>query len=506
MNTSTNKSISKQELLSLDELNNFKKYIENKYSPSVVQNECIVKTINNFADDNYTIEFTFNQKYGTDIVDFIYDPVLVYQQQTQQTQQANNNPMNLKHILSPDDMIELVHNESVIESMSFSTLIAKLKLSNKQITNIGSKTFVPFDFGVLMSGFVVNINDLSTLKVSINIKNASQREINLDDYMGFQLKYKSYISSKYKIKNSHDAIKQLNNYFSQSSNKKLLEKQNNVISKIFVEKEFDHALAPAPAPAPVQLTTNLNHIKTSQKNINSFDIRDGQSLPSFRSVQPLQNYNDIVNSLHNQIAQDGCIYNYDYDNVMAFNSMGATDNVGDGFQGLINYEFNDEIEEYKTSKEDINQVYFKKEKLFNKRVSLFCELTKEIKINRMTNDSINFQSSSLTNIYFYFTNQPLQQPNLFDSVRLKLNGKTVYETEMEILTLNVEENNSNYNLYMIPINLNLAETKEADNYELIFYGMDCALSDTGIKLFEVSKHLCYYEPNSYNYKPNLVKF
>lgn len=47
-----------------------------KYSPNVIQNDCLVKIQEN--ESKLTIEFTFNQKYGSDIVDLIFEPILVY--------------------------------------------------------------------------------------------------------------------------------------------------------------------------------------------------------------------------------------------------------------------------------------------------------------------------------------------------------------------------------------------------------------------------------------------
>ena len=49
-----------------------------KYSSTIIQNNCVVKSTE--SDNKITIEFSFNQKYGSEFVDLICEPILTYQQ------------------------------------------------------------------------------------------------------------------------------------------------------------------------------------------------------------------------------------------------------------------------------------------------------------------------------------------------------------------------------------------------------------------------------------------
>ena len=169
----------------------------------------------------------------------------------------------------------------------------------------------------------------------------------------------------------------------------------------------------------------------------------------------------------------------------------------------MDYEFNDEIDEYKNIDDQNNtNQYYQNEKLFNKKVSLICDIVKEINYITILDKSISFQSAPFTNLYFYFSNTLNDQNNLFDSIRLKLNGKTIYEAEREILTYNVN-NENNYKLYLIPTNLFSSKSNSNDNYELIFDGLTQPFNLLNIKLFESSKHLCMYSDS--NQSPNMIK-
>jgi len=76
------------------------------------------------------------------------------------------------------------------------------------------------------------------------------------------------------------------------------------------------------------------------------------SLPDF------QNYSTIVNNSYSQTARDG----YDYDNIHAFNSIGGVDSAcGLVGQSLIDYEFNEEIDEYKKIDTSLASQYFQKD-------------------------------------------------------------------------------------------------------------------------------------------------
>lgn len=314
---STNKIVPRQELLNNQELSNFSNYVMDKYSPNVIQNDCLVKTQEN--ETKLTIEFTFNQKYGSDIVDLIFEPIMVYNL-TNSSSSPNSinsvNSSNLSPILQSNDMVELVYNNKTLEIVSFSTLLARLKLGSSQITTTNAKYMIPLNFGV-MSGFVVDTENLGTLKILINITKTPSRQINLSDYNGFQLKYKSYIISKYKIKNSSNTVKLLNQYFSNPSNKKLLE-----------EPDVELQMTQVSQSIPVYKTTSSSGNSTTSTipthKIQSCDIRREPMLVSsqnqaqnlFNPEPVLQNYSSIVNSLYSQMAKEG----YDYGNIQAFNS------------------------------------------------------------------------------------------------------------------------------------------------------------------------------------------
>ena len=498
---STNKIVPRQELLNNQELSNFSNYVMDKYSPNVIQNDCLVKTQEN--ESKLTIEFTFNQKYGTDVVDLIFEPIMIYNL----SNSSNSvNSSNLSPILQSDDMVELVYNNKTLESVSFSTLLARLQLGSSRITTTNTKYMVPLNFGILMSGFVVDSENPGTLKILINIMKSPSRRINLSDYTGFQLKYKSYITSKYKIKNSSNTVKLLNQYFSNPSNKKLLEENvsDSIRNKIIIEPDSELQMTQVSQSIPVYKITgtsgNTSCSTIPTHKVSSHDIRtepvQKNQLPMLDPLPDFQNYSTIVDNLYSQIAR------YDYDNIQAFNSTGCVDSAyGLVGQSLIDYEFNDEIEEYKKIDTSLGSQYFQKEKLFNKRISLFCDIAKELECLSVLNKNVGFQSSSLANLYFYFT--AVDTNGTFDSVRLKLNGKTIYEAEREMILLN--NHNESSQLYLIPINTTgtNSTSNSLDTYELIFDGLAQPVGNLGIKLFEISKCLCYYSISKNS--PNMVK-
>lgn len=74
----TNKKVKKNEIFNCDELNNFLKNVFDKYSPNIVQNNCpIIKKEN---EENYIFEFIINQKYGSEMIDLIYEPIILFNQ------------------------------------------------------------------------------------------------------------------------------------------------------------------------------------------------------------------------------------------------------------------------------------------------------------------------------------------------------------------------------------------------------------------------------------------
>lgn len=489
---STKKIISRQELLNNQELSNFSNYIMDRYSPNIIQNDCLIKT--HEFDTKYTIEFVFNQKYGYDVVDLIYEPIMIYNL-TNDTDKPN--PINLFPILEPNDIIELIFNNKILETMSFSTLLARLKLTSSQITTTNTKYMFPLNFGILMSGFIVDIGNQGILKININIAKSQSRQINLMDYMNFQLKYKSYLIAEYKIKNSSNTLKLLNHYYSHPTNKKLLEEpvSDSIKNKIIIEPDIKLQPIQSTQSIPVYKTSfsdsNANIKMTTDRNY----MTQHNQLNSLYNSTPAsqQNYSNIVNSLYNQMAKEG------YENTQSFEPFDPTEDFGEiyGFnQNLIDYEFNDEIEEYKKIDTLPSSQYFQKEKLFNKKVSFFCDIVSEIECQSITNKSISFQASSLTNLYFYSNTD--NGTNLFDSLRLRLNGKTIYESEREIMLLNCDES---FQLYFIPINT--TKTNILDTYELIFDGLTQPVNKLEIKLFEISKYMSCYSTS--NNSPNLIK-
>lgn len=60
-------------------------------------------------------------------------------------------------------------------------------------------------------------------------------------------------------------------------------------------------------------------------------------------------------------------------------------------------------------------------------------------------------------------------------------------------------------LYLIPINTTgtNSTSNSLDTYELIFDGLAQPVNNLGIKLFEISKYLCYYSVSKHS--PNLIK-
>jgi len=383
-----------------------------KYSPNVIQNDCLVKIQEN--ETKFTIEFIFNQKYGSDVVDLIFEPIMVYNLSNSSSSLNSVNSSNLSPILQSDDMVELVYNNEILETVSFSTLLARLKLTSNQITITNTKYMIPLNFGILMSGFIVDTENQGTLKILINITKSSSRQINLSDYNRFQLKYKSYMTSKYKIKNSSNTVKLLNHYFSNPSNKKLLEEPkacSGLLSKIPLSlndntiKSFESVLDSNKNKIIIEPNIEL------QTNQSAQSAQSAQSIPIYRTINSTipthkiencynssepgsQNYSTIVNSLYNQMAKEG----YDYNDIQAFNST-ECGKSGYEFMGqsLIDYEFNDEIEEYKKIDTLSNSQYFKKEKLFNKKISLFCDITKELECLNVSNKNLSFQSTPLEN-------------------------------------------------------------------------------------------------------------
>lgn len=513
---STNKNISRQELLGSQELIDFKNYVLDKYSPTIIQNNCVVKTTE--TDKKINIEFSFNQKYGSEFVDIICEPILTYQQYGESSSLvsssssiSNIDTTNLYPILSYNDLVELSFNEKIIESYSYSTLLSKLKMNKKQITNMGSKFLIPLEFDILNTGFIVNPDNMGILKITFRVEKSPTRNIELKNYLGLEIKYGSFISSKLKIKNSSQTIKLLNHYFSQPNNKKLLFKTESD-SKYIIElpnqditrsEQYTQFAQTAQTIQTAQLAQTTQNYQPSQyipiyKSTNanlpfnknpSLDIRKEPIITYSQESQFTlpQNYSNIVNSLYGEMAKG----NYDYDNIQPFNSSGLD---GGALQSLIDYEQNDEIEEYKKVSETNEKSYYQKEKLFNKKISLICEIGKELCDLTFSNKSASFQSNSLSKLYFYFTSNlnNQNQVNVFDSIRLKLNGKTIYEVEREILTYNINKNGDNFGLYLIQVNSSNSKSDEIDNYELVFDGITQPINSLGLKIFESSKYLCSY--------------
>ena len=161
------------------------------------------------------------------------------------------------------------------------------------------------------------------------------------------------------------------------------------------------------------------------------------------------------------------------------------------------------IEEYKKELEQPEKYYYQKEKLFNKKISLIFEMSKEINELNFLNKSVNFQSNSLSKLYFYFTSNVNNQENIFESIRLKLNGKTIYEAERELLTYNINKNNDNLVLYLIQVNTSNSKSDDIDNYELVFDGLTQPVNSLGLKLFESGKYMCSYLTS--NMYPQIIR-
>jgi len=483
MNT-TNKNISRQELLGSQELSDFKNYVMDKYSPTIIQNNCVVKSTE--THNKITIEFSFNQKYGSEFVDLICEPILTYQQcgvssSSSTSLISNIDTTNLYPILSSNDFVELSYNEKILESYSYSTLLSKLKINKKQIINMGSKCLIPLEFDILSTGFIVNPDKAGILKIRFRVEKTSTRNIELKNYLGLEIKYNSFISSKLKIKNSSQTIKLLNHYFSQPNN-------NFLLSNTKSDSKY----------IPIHKSTNSN---LSYDKNQCLDIRQE---PPF--ILP-QNYSNIVNSLYCEMAK-GNYYdnmakgNYDYDNIQPYNSS-CFDGIA--FKSLIDNEQDEEIEEYKKVFETNEKFYYQKEKLFNKKISLICEIGKELGDLNFSNKSVCFQSNSLSKLYFYFTSNlnNQNQVNIFDSIRLKLNGKTIYEAEREILTYNINKNGDNFGLYLIQVNSSNSKSYDVDNYELVFDGLTQSVNSLGLKIFESGKYLCSYIDS--NTSPQIIR-
>lgn len=476
---STNKNISRQELFGSQELTDFKNYVLDKYSPTIIQNDCIVKTTE--LNNKIITEFTFNQKYGSEFIDLICEPILTYQQSGELSNSTSTiDVSNLYPILSSDDLIELSYNGKIIESYSYSTLMAKLKINKNQIINIGSKYLIPLEFDIINSGFITNSDNVGVLKITIKVEKSPTRNIELKNYLGLQIKYKSFISSKLKIKNSSQTVKFLNHYFSQPNNKKLL--SNLALDSKYIIENQTQPVQPNQLAQPVQnipVYTSINANLPHKINY-SLDIIKEPSL-YFLGTQNTcpQNYSNIVNSLYGEIEKR----NYVYNNVQSFNSYGFD---GGAFQSSIDYEQNDEIEEYKKVSESNEKYFYQKEKLFNKKISLICEIAKEL--------------GDLNNLNI-LNNQ--NQVNIFDSIILKLNGKTIFEAERDILNYDINKNGNNCGVYLIQINSSNSKLDDVDNYELSFDGLTQPIHLFRLKIFESSKYLCSYLDSSMS--PQIVR-
>ena len=327
---STNKNISRQELIGSQELIDFKNYVLDKYSPTIIQNNCVVKTTE--TDKKINIEFSFNQKYGSEFVDIICEPILTYQQYGESSSLISSSVLNidttnLYPILSYNDLVELSYNEKIIESYSYSTLLSKLKMNKKQITNIGSKFLIPLEFDILNTGFIVNPDNMGILKITFRVEKSPTRNIELKNYLGLEIKYGSFISSKLKIKNSSQTIKLLNHYFSQPNNKKLLFKTESD-SKYIIEIPNQDITQTTQIAQTAQLAQNYQQsqyipiYKSTNANLPfnknpSLDIRKEPIITYSQESQFTlpQNYSNIVNSLYGEMAKG----NYDYDNIQPFN-------------------------------------------------------------------------------------------------------------------------------------------------------------------------------------------
>ena len=472
----TSKNISKQELINQEELVNFKNYIGKKYSPAQIQNNCLYNY--NITENNIELEFIFNQKYGNDIVDFLFEPILIYESNNV----TSEVDCNLCPILQHNDLIKLIYNNKVIESMSYSTLLAKIKIAGKQINKIGNKFLIPLEFGILKSGFPVDTNNITELKLRFDL-NKSTKNIAFNCYDGFQIIYKCFINDKYKIKNTSQTIKLLNQFFSNPNNKKLL-------SEINEQKHL----------------SNTNKIQVElQDNDKSIPIYYTSNI--IKEQQPVQTiFHDYANKIYNDNNSNGNFNNsYDYNNIQPFNCGNQESDTNkfsiqygsNRFQNLLDYEFNEQVEEYKKTNESENSMYFQNKKIFNNKVNLITTIGSEISYKISNNKTIIFNSKSFSNLYFYFSNDNSRvQLNLFNGIKLKLNGKTVWESDIELLYTNTIC--SDFLLYTISYEFNSKTSDGVNNLELTFNNLTIPINLIGLKLIEYSNYMCSYSNGNVN--------
>lgn len=348
-----------------------------------------------------------------------------------------------------------------------------MKLTEKSIRCVDNKYILPLNFGILKSGFIVDLENPKTLKVVLTLKKSEYSQINIDDYNSFQLKYNCLITTKYKIKNSKKTTKILNEFFSYSSNYKFLNEQP------------------------------INEINTRQENNNDIKPKNTNSILNYKNY--VYGYNDEFNNVglnnlnktYNDFFPKQNDDDYDnYENIVPFNDF------SNACDSIFNNE-NDTIEEYKKTSETLNEKqlnFYEKKNFFKNKIGLLCEITNELKNIYISNKNVYFQSTLLNNLYFYFTNT---ENNSFESVRLKYNGKIIFEAEKILLNIN---NNFDQGLYLIPINTNVSNilcSESIDSYELVFDGLTDNKILEELKFFEISKNLCIYSQN--NFSPNLIK-
>lgn len=487
----SSKTTNLNELLNNNELTNFKNYLTNKYNTKLYQNNCSIEIFK--KENEVTIEFNFNLKYGENLVDYIFEPVLVIGDRDLPCCNFQN---SLGLFFEPNALLEVEFDGKIFESVYWSDLLVRLKIQNKKINLIGNKYFVPLEFGLFSegTGFIPNVNS-KNLKIRIKtngslfLNDSSKLNNNLD------LIYNVFVINKFKITNTKNTIKLLNNFFSNPNNKKLLDyslqnKSKKQVQKVIFESKSNQTTNNCDLP-PYLSSQNIPLFNLGSLYNQSFDIRP----EIFRQPRT----NDLNDLFSNTYLNNNCRNIYNYDNIQAYNSTGFDNSNGDT---LLDYNFDEQIDEYKKEPSNDNSVYYncQKEKLFNNKVSFISSIIKQIE-TKNTNNLVRFQTKSLSSLVFYFMNKDSNElENVkFDNIRLKLNGKTVFESSTVLLNYNMT---NKYNkdllslgIYIIPYEFN-ENTDSANNFELVFDSLAMIPATTTINLFYLSKSIYIFEENS----------
>ena len=315
-------------LYSSKELTNLKNYIEQNNVINVIQCYCL--PCYSEINDNYLLEFNLNLKYGKEMINFIYEPVLIC-----------DNEEFFNTVFQSGNMIEFKYNDITVDSIDLKTLLEIMEFestTNKHIEykHIEYKQFISLKFGVFTSGFVINHDNLNELKIVLKLKN---KIINKN----LKIVYKGIITNT-DIKNSKETIKLLNNCFLQSSNK-----INNFIKKYDYEeinKEISNENNNTDILnffTHINTIFNKNNVMTPDRVIetNQEMDKDKQDVTILeQSMENIRNLRDQETEMDTD-KQDVKSFKYDYSDIepydpFIFNNGSCYSNLHDDKQNINN--------------------------------------------------------------------------------------------------------------------------------------------------------------------------